>query len=101
MKRADSVPKTIQAVEKGVVGPIGGPKEAQNEAKTLRKRRFQPLFSRAEERAKEFFNTLDRFGNTRLRSRELRGCDSISSDVARFLRRLTYGVQTHPLLEAR
>jgi hypothetical protein len=52
---------TSQPVEKVVVGPVGGSKEARNKAKTLRKRRFQPLNQGAEESAKEFFNTLERF----------------------------------------
>jgi hypothetical protein len=55
------VPKTFQAVEKVVVGPVGVQKRPQNKAKTLRKRRFQPLRTAAEESAKEFFNTLVRF----------------------------------------
>ena len=32
------LPGVIQVVEKVVVGPVSGPKEAQNKAKTLHKR---------------------------------------------------------------
>ena len=35
-----------QPVEKVDVGPVGGPKELQNKAKTLRIHRFQPLVQR-------------------------------------------------------
>jgi hypothetical protein len=38
MKGAELVSQTTQAVEKVVVGPVGGPKEARNKAKTLQKR---------------------------------------------------------------
>ena len=40
------LPRNPQRVEKVIVGPVGGPKEARNKAKTLRKRRFQPLVQR-------------------------------------------------------
>jgi hypothetical protein len=46
----------IRLLKKVVVGPIGGPKEAQNEAKTLRKRRFQPLVQTLK-RARRSFST--------------------------------------------
>jgi hypothetical protein len=52
---------TSQVVEKVVVGPVGVQKRPQNKAKTLRKRRFQPLRTGAKESAKEFSNTLERF----------------------------------------
>jgi hypothetical protein len=39
-----------QPVEKVIVGPVGGSKEARSKAKTLRKRRFQPLVQRRKER---------------------------------------------------
>src|SRR3712207_5153509 len=50
------IPKTNQPVEKVVVGPVGGPKEARNKAKTLRKRRFQPLLQTLK-RARRSFST--------------------------------------------
>jgi hypothetical protein len=34
------LPRINEPVEKVVVGPVGGPKEAQNKAKTLQKRSF-------------------------------------------------------------
>jgi hypothetical protein len=34
------LPVSGQAVEKVIVSPVGGPKEAQNKVKTLPKRRF-------------------------------------------------------------
>jgi hypothetical protein len=43
-------------VEKVVVGPVGGPKDAQNKVKTLRKRRFQPL-NQGLKRAQRSFST--------------------------------------------
>ncbi len=45
-KGARRVPKMIQPVEKVDVGPLGSQKGARNKAKTLRKRRFQPLLQR-------------------------------------------------------
>jgi pimeloyl-ACP methyl ester carboxylesterase len=36
----DELLRTLQAVEKVVVGPVGGPQKAPDKAKTLRKRRF-------------------------------------------------------------
>ena len=48
--------KQEQPVEKVVVGPVGGPKEARNKGKTLRKRRFQPLVQRLK-RARRSFST--------------------------------------------
>jgi hypothetical protein len=55
---AYGLPRTLQAVEKVIVSPVGGPKVAGNKAKTLRKGVFQPLNRGAERSAKEFFNTL-------------------------------------------
>jgi hypothetical protein len=46
----------IQRVEKVVVGPVGGPKELENKAKTLRERRFQPL-NRGQKRVRRSFST--------------------------------------------
>jgi hypothetical protein len=46
--------KTVQAVEKVVVGPAGGPIEARNKAKTLQKRRFQPLVQRLKRALRSF-----------------------------------------------
>jgi hypothetical protein len=54
------VPRRSQAVEKVVVAPAGGSNEARNKARTLRKRRSQPLNRGAEKSAKECFNTLER-----------------------------------------
>src|SRR3712207_8218010 len=48
--------RTPQAVEKVVVGPVGGPKDAQNKVKTLQKRRIQPLNQRLK-RARRSFST--------------------------------------------
>jgi transposase len=39
-----------------IIGPVGGPKEARNKAKTLRKRRFQPR-TRGLKRARRSFST--------------------------------------------
>jgi hypothetical protein len=50
------VPRRGQAVEKVVVEPVGGPKEAQNKAKTLHKGRFQTL-NRELKRAHRTFST--------------------------------------------
>jgi hypothetical protein len=60
-----NVPETIQAVEKVVVGPVGGPKDAQNKVKTLTKTSYSTSEPEAEKSAKEFFNTLDRYWYTR------------------------------------
>jgi hypothetical protein len=60
------VPKTIQAVEKVVVGPVGGPKEAPNKAKTLRKRRFQPLKTGGGREREGVFQHAGSFSETRL-----------------------------------
>src|SRR5215207_5078565 len=43
-------------VEKVGVGPVGGPREPENKAKTLRKRRIQPL-NRGQKRARRGFST--------------------------------------------
>jgi hypothetical protein len=51
-----TVPKRNQPVEKVAVGPVGGPKEARNKAKILRKRRFQPLVQTLK-RARRSFST--------------------------------------------
>ena len=48
--------RILQPVEKVDVGPVGGPREAQNKAKTLQKRRFQPLVQRLK-RARWSFST--------------------------------------------
>src|SRR5215216_6050122 len=45
-----------QPVEKVGVGPVGGPREPENKAKTLRKRRIQPL-NRGQKRARRGFST--------------------------------------------
>src|SRR5215212_1206812 len=45
-----------QPVEKVVVGPVGGPKEARNQSKTLQRRRFQRL-NRGQNRARRSFST--------------------------------------------
>src|SRR5215203_1341295 len=45
-----------QPVEKVVVGPVGGPKEARNQPKTLQRRRFQRL-NRGQNRARRSFST--------------------------------------------
>jgi hypothetical protein len=51
------VPRRCQRVEKVDVGPVGGPKEARNEANTLQERRFQ-LLNQVQKGAKGFFNSL-------------------------------------------
>src|SRR5215208_3010009 len=43
-------------VEKVVVGPVGSPRESENKAKTLPKRRIQPL-NRGQKRAQRSFST--------------------------------------------
>ena len=48
------VPRRDQPVEKVVVCPVGGPKEARNKAKTLRNRRFQTLNRGRQEREGAF-----------------------------------------------
>src|SRR5919107_6173821 len=48
--------RTPQPVEKVVVGPIGGPREPENKAETLPKRRIRPP-NRAPERARRSFST--------------------------------------------
>jgi hypothetical protein len=48
------LPRTLQAVEKVVVDPVGGQKEAQNTTKAA----FSVPELGVEESAKEFFNTL-------------------------------------------
>jgi hypothetical protein len=45
-----------QRVEKVVVGPLSDPKEPENKAKTLQRRRFQPL-DRELKRARRSFST--------------------------------------------
>jgi hypothetical protein len=54
--RGYGVPRTLQCVEKVVVGPVSGPKEARTKAKTLQKRRFQPL-NQEHKRARRGFST--------------------------------------------
>jgi hypothetical protein len=49
-----------QRVEKVVIGPVGGPKELENKAKTLQKRRFQPL-NRGRRERKGVFQHADLF----------------------------------------
>jgi hypothetical protein len=39
-KAVCGLPRISEPVEKVVVGPVGGPKEARNKAKTLHKRSF-------------------------------------------------------------
>jgi hypothetical protein len=43
-----------QPVEKVVVGPVGGSREPENKAKTLRKQRIQPLNRGGRERERVF-----------------------------------------------
>jgi len=43
-------------VEKVVVSPVGGSREPENKAKTLRKQRIQPL-NRGQKRARKSFST--------------------------------------------
>jgi hypothetical protein len=50
--------RTPQRVEKVVVGPVGGPQEFENKAKTPQERCFSALQEGADQSAKEFFNTL-------------------------------------------
>src|SRR5215216_826908 len=50
------LPRRPQPVEKVGVGPVGGPREPENKAKTLRKRRIQPL-NRGQKRARRGFST--------------------------------------------
>src|ERR671933_155770 len=50
------LPRTTQAVEKVVVGPVSGPKEARKKAKTLRKRHFQSS-NRGAKSAQRSFST--------------------------------------------
>jgi hypothetical protein len=53
-----------QRVEKVVVGPVGDPQELEIKAKTLQKRRFQPL-NRGQKRARRSFSTRwDVYGTT-------------------------------------
>ena len=69
-----AVLKTIQPVEKVDVGLVGGPKEARNKAKTLRKRRFQPLVQRLK-RARRSFSTRWTLPTASLSSELLSGLD--------------------------
>jgi hypothetical protein len=50
------VPRRGQPVEKVDVGPVGGPKEARNKAKTLREQHIQPL-NQGLKRARRSFST--------------------------------------------
>jgi hypothetical protein len=52
---AYGLPRTLQAVEKVIVSPVGGPKVAGNKAKTLRKGVFQPL-NRGQKGARRSFS---------------------------------------------
>jgi hypothetical protein len=55
------VPRILQPVEKVVVGPVGRPKELEKQGQNTTKTSFSAPGSEAEESAKEFFNTLERF----------------------------------------
>jgi hypothetical protein len=50
------VPGIGQPVEKVVVGQVGSPREPENKAKTLQKRRIQPL-NRGQKGARRSFST--------------------------------------------
>src|SRR5215204_4805187 len=81
-------------VEKVGVGPVGGPREPENEVKTLRKRRIQPL-NRGQKRVRRGFST----GWHHLRTRVNNDIPSLSYDGAHLnndsLSRLTQQSLTH------